>query len=88
MRNVTLALLTLAGLLAFHQEEARAAEYPYCNHHVIGWGGMLEDCYYTSMEQCREAASGLNGWCEPNWRLQFRKPDPEPAKRIRARRQS
>lgn len=38
MRNVTLALLTLTGLLVFSQQKAQATEYPYCNHHVIGWG--------------------------------------------------
>jgi hypothetical protein len=88
MRNLTLALLTLTGLLVFSQEKAHATEYPYCNSHVIGWGGMLEDCYYTTMEQCRAAASGLNGLCGPNWRLQYKNDNPEPVKKVRSRRQS
>ncbi len=76
------------GLLAFSQEKAHATEYPYCLSHVMGWGGMFEDCLYTSMEQCRAAATGLNGLCGPNWRLQFRNSDPEPVRRDRSRRQS
>jgi hypothetical protein len=88
MRNLTLAFLMATGLLAFHQEKAQATEYPFCLHHVLGWGGMFEDCLYSNMEQCQMAAPGLNGWCEPNWRLQYRNPDQDPPKRVRARRQS
>jgi Protein of unknown function (DUF3551) len=88
MRNLTLALLTLTGLLVISQEKAHATEYPYCNNHVIGWGGMLEDCMYTTMDQCRAAASGLNGWCSTNWRIQYKIDHAEPAKKVRSRRQS
>ncbi|WP_424631397.1 DUF3551 domain-containing protein [Bradyrhizobium sp. SYSU BS000235] len=91
MRNVTLALLTLAGLLAFNQEKAHAEkDYPYCMSHVMGWGtGMVEECMYSTMEQCRAAATGLNGMCDPNWRLQYRSGNPEaPVKHPRSRRQS
>lgn len=88
MRNVTLAFLTLAGLLAFHQEKAQAIEYPYCLSHVMGWGtGMVEECLYTTMDQCRAAATGLNGMCDPNRRLLFKSSNPEaPVKRARSRR--
>jgi Protein of unknown function (DUF3551) len=91
MRKVTLALLAVAGLLMFHQEKAHAAQYPYCLSYTQGWSGMIEDCSYSTMEQCRLSTGGVAGSCAPNWRLQFNSnnnPEPEPVKRTRSRRQS
>jgi hypothetical protein len=86
MRNVTLALLTLTGLLMFNQQKAHATEYPYCLSYTQGWSGMIEDCSYSTMDQCRASAGGLNGSCAPNWRLQFKNNNSEPPKRDRSRR--
>lgn len=89
MRNLTLALLTMTGLMTLHQEEAHATEYPYCMSYVQGWSGMIEDCSYSTMEQCRLSTGGLAGSCAPNWRLQFKSDNtPEPVKRSRSRRQN
>jgi hypothetical protein len=88
MRNVILAVLTLTGLTMLHQEEAQAAtEYPYCLSYTQGWSGMIEDCSYSTMEQCRMSTGGIAGSCAPNWRLQFKNSNnPEPKKRDRSRR--
>lgn len=87
MRNLTLAVLTATGLLAFHQEKAQATEYPYCLSYTQGWSGMIEDCSYSTMEQCRMSTGGIAGSCAPNWRLQFKSSNnPEPTKRDRSRR--
>lgn len=65
------SLLAFAGLLALSQGQAQATEYPYCLTQVEAFGGGVERCDYTSMEQCRLSASGLNGSCAPNWRLAY-----------------
>jgi uncharacterized protein DUF3551 len=86
MRNVSLALLAMTGLFVLSQGKAHATEYPYCLSSVQGWGGMIESCSYSTMEQCRASAGGLNGSCAPNWRLQFKTENAEPVKRDRSRR--
>ncbi len=79
-----------AGLLALSHGTARATEYPYCMTYVSGWSGAIERCDYSTMAQCQASASGLNGSCNPNWRLAWNKnqsspvTDPDaPKKRVR-----
>ncbi len=78
------ALLIAAALLP--SERAHAIDYPYCLKYVDGWSGMIERCDFTSMAQCQMSASGLNGSCGPNWRLQFNA-EPAPARPHRRPRQ-
>lgn len=63
------SLLAFAGLLALSQGPAQATEYPYCMFQVEAFGGGVERCDYSSMEQCQMSASGMNGSCTRNWRV-------------------
>lgn len=69
MAYVTRSLLAAAGLLVLSQGQAAATEYPYCMTSVEAFGGGVERCDYTTMEQCRMSASGVSGSCAPNWRF-------------------
>lgn len=87
MRNVSRAILVLAGFLMLGSGKAHATEYPYCMSYVDGWSGTIERCDFTSMEQCRASATGLNGTCAPNWRIaQSRNESPDVVKKNRSRR--
>jgi hypothetical protein len=66
MRGFILALLAV-GVIA--SAPANAQKYdstsPVCKTNYR-WGGEDTDCGYTSMEQCRAAASGLPAMCNYN----------------------
>lgn len=69
MSNASRMLLTLAALMIVGASPARATEYPYCMTHVESWAGAVERCDFSTMEQCRASAAGLNGSCDPNRRM-------------------
>jgi hypothetical protein len=69
MNYIKRTLLAFVGLLALSQGPAQATEYPYCLFHVEAFGGGIEQCDFTTMDQCRMSASGLGGSCTTNWRL-------------------
>ena len=61
---------------------AAATEYPFCLSYVEGWSGLIQRCDYSTIEQCRMSAQGLNGSCDPNWRYAYAQPPVEhPIKR-------
>lgn len=68
------AMLLAAPALLSSATRAEAIEYPYCVSYVMGWSGMTERCEFTSMEQCRLSARGLNGTCAANWRYAYAQP--------------
>ena len=68
MGNATRTMLVLAGFLLI-PVAAQATEYPYCMTYNEGWSGAIERCDFSTIDQCRASASGLNGYCAPNRRL-------------------
>ncbi|WGS02366.1 DUF3551 domain-containing protein [Bradyrhizobium sp. ISRA443] len=66
MRSLTLALFVAAVVAS---APASAQKYdstsPVCKTNYR-WGGEDTNCGYTSMEQCRAAASGLPAMCFNN----------------------
>jgi hypothetical protein len=64
---VATAVLSIPALMT-SATRAEATEYPYCLSYVEGWGGYVERCDYSTMDQCRMSAQGLNGSCDPNRR--------------------
>jgi len=88
MNKTTQILLALAGLTVMNSGTAQAAtEYPYCMFYNEGWSGAIERCEFSTIDQCRASASGLNGYCMTNRHLAWKQnpaPEPEtPRKRIR-----
>ena len=61
-------LATLAFLLvASAADSARADPYRWCAEYAGGeMGGGGSNCYFLTLEQCREAISGMGGFCTPN----------------------
>lgn len=70
-------LMAPAGLigLVLAQSPAQATQYPYCMTYNEGWSGAIERCDFSTMAQCQATASGLNGYCMPNWRLAYGRGD-------------
>lgn len=68
------ALVTMAS-------RAEATQYPYCLSYVEGWSGIVERCEYSTMDQCRASAQGLNGGCAVNWRYTQAQPFERPVRR-------
>jgi Protein of unknown function (DUF3551) len=67
MRVLVLAVFALgAAILAPHSGGAQyAAEFfPYCAHYFDKGGS--SNCYFSSLEQCRAAVSGVGGYCNGN----------------------
>ena len=86
MKKIALTVAAVAALatstLVTSASRAEATEYPFCLSYVEGWSGMVLRCEYSTMEQCRMSAQGLNGSCDPNWRYAYAKPTIErPVKR-------
>jgi hypothetical protein len=65
MRSLALAIITLAAVASFSGATAQARDYPFCRKGEGGPG----DCKYDTYEQCLEAVSGTNGYCQPNYWL-------------------
>ncbi len=78
---VAAAALLAAPALVTSATRAEAIEYPYCLSYVEGWSGMIERCEYSSIEQCRVSAQGLNGSCAANWRYAYAQPVQPPVQR-------
>jgi Protein of unknown function (DUF3551) len=65
---VAAASALAAPALVTSSTRVEATEYPYCMTYVAGWSGIIERCDFSTMDQCRASASGLNGGCAVNWR--------------------
>ena len=67
MRKAALAVLTLATLWTAAPARAQTYDpaYPVCLH-VFKRGGDYYLCSYTTMEQCKQAASGRGAMCDIN----------------------
>ena len=62
MRTLAMAALALCAL-GFATDARANVEYPWCltpSRFTVG------TCYYTTLDQCRAAASGNVGTCERN----------------------
>ena len=77
------AIALAAPALVTSATPAAAIEYPYCLSYVEGWSGIVERCEYSTIEQCRMSAQGLNGSCAANWRYAYAPPVKRPVRRIR-----
>jgi hypothetical protein len=69
MRNILLAVATLAGVLAFNAGAANARDYRFCLQQ--GWEPGPGTCYYDTYAQCMASASGRNAYCQENPRFAF-----------------
>ena len=69
MSKPTMLFSVAFGTLVMFPGGASATEYPYCMTALYGWGGQVERCDYSTMQQCQMSASGLSGQCAPNWRI-------------------
>jgi len=71
MRVWFMAAGVLIGMATIAPQPAHAGEGPWCAIHPLGPdGGVIENCYFSSIEQCRlEVVSGNRGWCglNPRW---------------------
>lgn len=61
--------LALPALGSFTTQARAEIDYPYCLIYASGWDGLIERCDFSTMEQCRMSAGGLNGSCEYNRRM-------------------
>lgn len=55
-----IALLTLGGVL----DTAKADPYRWCAEY--GGRSGATNCYFSTLQQCRAAVSGVGGICRPN----------------------
>jgi hypothetical protein len=63
---ILFALAAMAFGAAFNIGAAQAQNYPFCLKSDAGPG----DCKYDTYGQCMAAASGVKGYCQPNYWLQ------------------
>lgn len=63
------AFMAFVAFQIFSQPASAAPKYKYC----IQLGGDNTMCQYTTMQQCRAAASGLDADCILNPRMAFSK---------------
>ena len=67
MRNAALAVLTVATLASAAPTRAQTYDpaYPVCLH-VFGREVEYYECAYTSIDQCKQTASGRQAMCVVN----------------------
>ncbi len=67
MRILALAVVTMAAIWTAVPAQAQSYDpaYPVCLH-LFKRGGDYYQCSYTSLEQCRQTASGLGAICDVN----------------------
>jgi len=76
MRNLILAVLAAGMAVGAGPSSAQTYDpsYPVCKR--VNSDAASVDCYYTTMEQCREEIRGESAQCVPN---PFYKATPTPA---------
>jgi Protein of unknown function (DUF3551) len=78
MIRLILVAAVATATLAPAVRGANAREAPWCATSPIGWGTVIEDCSYWSLEACVPyVIAGNRGFCSPNPRY----PDPPPKMR-------
>ena len=85
-RPMAWAMLLGAQLAAVGSARAEI-EYPYCQGANGGYGSGFITCGFVTMAQCREAISGMGGWCQVNPFFRAERAPVSEAERRRARRQ-
>jgi hypothetical protein len=78
MRTLLLAFAAVAAASVFNIGAAQAQNYPFCLKTSPGPG----DCKYTTYEQCLATASGIYGYCQPNYSLPYAPSGYGPARRV------
>lgn len=63
MRILVTAIVLVVAMSA--RDHAAADPYRWCAEYGIGGDGGT-NCYFTTLEQCQAAASGVGGVCRPN----------------------
>jgi hypothetical protein len=63
MRTLLFAFAAVAAASAFSVGPTHAQNYAFCLKNSPGPG----DCRYNTYEQCLASASGINGYCQPNY---------------------
>ena len=58
------AFTGLALLIGASAQPAAAQEYPWCAYYDME--GMVSNCGFVSLEQCRWTISGIGGYCAQN----------------------
>ena len=85
MIHMVLGAAVMVGVLASGLRGAEAREAPWCAISPMGWGDVIEDCSYWSLEACvPNVIAGNRGFCNPNPR--YRGPLPKARRKHRARR--
>ena len=84
MSRMILAIAVMIAALAFGPRSASAREAPWCAISPMGWGTVIEDCSFWSLEACVPyVIAGNIGFCNPNPR--FTGPLPKTRRKHRAR---
>ncbi len=77
MRKSAFVVLTLAAAAAFAPQPASAAyDLPWCAQYADA--GNILSCAFTSYQQCMATVRGIGGYCRPNYRYGFYRPDVQP----------
>jgi hypothetical protein len=85
IRKSLLVVSVLIVMAVFARHPAEAREAPWCAVQDIGWGTMIEDCSYWTLQQCvPHVIAGNRGFCNQNPRWQ----GPWPPEQQRAPRRS
>lgn len=61
---VVLTATFVFNLAAVNAEQAGYPLYPWCAQYSAGAGGL--NCYFSTLSQCQQAASGNGGYCAAN----------------------
>jgi hypothetical protein len=85
MRIALAALAVLAAGSVFESAPAQADPYKWCAVYGGGRGGGGTNCYFMTLDQCRQAISGMGGFCTPNQFYDGRSTDSQPVRRKRRR---
>lgn len=78
---VVLAAAAVAAVAAAKPALAEEPDRPWCAELALGDDMGAENCGFHTLEQCREAVSGVGGYCKEN--PLYRAPAPEPERRER-----
>lgn len=68
MKKIPLIAVAAFAFAVLSSPAKAAIDYPYCLSYVEGWSGIVERCDFSTLEQCRMSAGGLNGSCDVNRR--------------------
>jgi hypothetical protein len=65
--RINFVVATLIALIAGSPFDAAQADpYPWCAAYNGSRGNGGTNCYMRTLQQCREAISGVGGFCQPN----------------------